>query len=88
VLVLREVTERPEGVNAGIAKLVGSCPETICAEAEAALSPPGGLRAVMPNPFGDGRAAQRIVAALLGERFEPFGSRAVASEGARPRLAV
>jgi UDP-N-acetylglucosamine 2-epimerase (non-hydrolysing) len=70
VLVAREVTERPEGVDAGLARLVGSCPDRILAEARAALACPG--RPPAPNPYGDGKAADRIAAALVGERFEPF----------------
>jgi UDP-N-acetylglucosamine 2-epimerase len=63
VLVLREVTERPEGVHAGAVKLVGVERPAIVREAVRLLDDPG-LRARMaaaPNPFGDGRAAQRII---------------------------
>lgn len=72
VLVLREVTERPEAVSAGIARIVGSCIDTILEAAEAALCPSAKLRIAAPNPYGDGRAAQRIVAGLIGEAFQPF----------------
>jgi UDP-N-acetylglucosamine 2-epimerase (non-hydrolysing) len=74
VLVLREVTERPEAVNAGLAQLTGTCPARIVAGAEAALARIAAtpVRQVVPNPYGDGRAASRIVAGLLGEEAEPF----------------
>ncbi|MDI6770698.1 MAG: UDP-N-acetylglucosamine 2-epimerase (non-hydrolyzing) [Anaerolineales bacterium] len=67
VLVLREVTERPEGVEAGSLKLVGTDRGRIVAEASRLLDDPAEharmARAV--NPFGDGHAAERIVQALL-----------------------
>jgi UDP-N-acetylglucosamine 2-epimerase (non-hydrolysing) len=75
VLVAREVTERPEGVEAGLARLVGCCPDRILAEARAALACP--VLPPAPNPYGDGEAAGRIAAALLGEPFEPFASEPV-----------
>lgn len=59
VLVLRDVTERPEGIDAGVAELVGTDPRRIVERARAALgretsgAPP-------PNPYGDGRAGERI----------------------------
>ncbi|MDD5370918.1 MAG: UDP-N-acetylglucosamine 2-epimerase, partial [Anaerolineaceae bacterium] len=65
-LVLRDVTERPEGVDAGVLKLVGTDPQRIIACARELLDDPQAharmARAV--NPFGDGHAAQQIVAAL------------------------
>jgi len=74
VLVLREVTERPEAVEAGTVRVVGTDRERIVAEASRLLDDPEEhqrmARAV--NPYGDGRASQRIVAALLGEPVEPF----------------
>ena len=57
VLVLRSVTERPEGVEAGVAQLVGSDVELIVSEAAHALSQPRGTSV---NPYGDGNAAERI----------------------------
>ncbi|MEJ5225967.1 MAG: UDP-N-acetylglucosamine 2-epimerase, partial [Anaerolineales bacterium] len=67
VLVLREVTERPEGVQAGTLKLVGTDTACIVTEANRLLDDPTAYaqmaRAV--NPFGDGHAAGRIVSALL-----------------------
>ena len=67
-LVLRKTTERPEGVEAGVLKLVGSDPDTIVQEASRLLDDPA-ARAAMTradNPFGDGHAAEKIIAAVLG----------------------
>jgi UDP-N-acetylglucosamine 2-epimerase (non-hydrolysing) len=67
VLVMREVTERPEGVQAGVVKLVGTDPDRIFAETRILLDDPVAhnrmARAV--NPYGDGRAAEKIVNAIL-----------------------
>lgn len=69
VLVLRELTERPEALEAGTARLVGSDPEVILREAARLLDDPEAHAAMAQavNPFGDGHAAERIVAALLEE---------------------
>ena len=62
VLVLREVTERPEGVDAGVATLVGTDGKKILETSRSLLrappegESPRGLR----NPYGDGRAGERI----------------------------
>ncbi|MCI0520567.1 MAG: UDP-N-acetylglucosamine 2-epimerase (non-hydrolyzing) [Chloroflexi bacterium] len=63
VLVLRQVTERPEGVEAGTVRLVGSDPQLILAEASRLLDDPQAHAAMARavNPYGDGRAAERIV---------------------------
>jgi UDP-N-acetylglucosamine 2-epimerase (non-hydrolysing) len=58
VLVLREVTERPEGIDAGVAELVGTDAAKIIAGGLQALSSDGGSRA--SNPYGDGLAGKRI----------------------------
>jgi UDP-N-acetylglucosamine 2-epimerase len=74
VLVLRETTERPEGVAAGVARLVGTDPERVFTEASRLLTSPEAYlemaRAV--NPYGDGRAAERIAAVLEGAPWTPF----------------
>jgi UDP-N-acetylglucosamine 2-epimerase (non-hydrolysing) len=71
VLVLREVTARPEAVEQGLATLVGLCRHRILAAAQAIL---GHRRLKTPaHPYGDGQAAGRIVATLLGEPFVAFG---------------
>ena len=73
VLVLREKTERPEGVEAGLARLVGTDEESIVGEAAELLSDGAARRRMSGvNPYGDGRAAERIAAILLGRPFEPF----------------
>jgi UDP-N-acetylglucosamine 2-epimerase (non-hydrolysing) len=68
VLVLREVTERPEGVRAGTLKLVGTDPAQIVSQASALLDSPAryARMARAANPFGSGQAAKHIVDALLG----------------------
>ena len=67
VLVLRETTERPEGVDAGTLKLVGTETSRIVAEAGRLLDDPVeyGKMSKASNPYGDGHAAERIVEALL-----------------------
>ncbi len=62
VLVLRETTERPEGVHAGTAKLVGTEYDAILNEASTLLGDPQAynLMAQAVSPYGDGRAAARI----------------------------
>ncbi|RKF19094.1 UDP-N-acetylglucosamine 2-epimerase (non-hydrolyzing) [Altericroceibacterium spongiae] len=63
VLVMRETTERPEGVEAGTAKLVGTDTDRIVYETERLLDDEGAYAAMARahNPFGDGQTAQRIV---------------------------
>jgi UDP-N-acetylglucosamine 2-epimerase (non-hydrolysing) len=71
VLVLREVTERPEAIEAGWAQLVGTSREAILAGVGQwfAKSRNNSLP-LAPNPFGDGRAGQRIVDLLLAHSRE------------------
>jgi UDP-N-acetylglucosamine 2-epimerase (non-hydrolysing) len=66
VLVLRENTERPEAVSAGVARLVGTDPVRIVREACRLLDDPEHYRQMARplNLFGDGRAVERIAAAL------------------------
>jgi UDP-N-acetylglucosamine 2-epimerase (non-hydrolysing) len=66
-LVLRNTTERPEGIEAGTLKLVGTKTERIVAEARNLLDNAEAYTAMAGavNPYGDGRAAERIVSALL-----------------------
>jgi len=66
ILVLRETTERPEGVDSGTAKLVGSDRELIVSEASKLLSDKSAYDAMANkvNPYGDGKAAARIVDAM------------------------
>jgi UDP-N-acetylglucosamine 2-epimerase len=69
-LVLRAVTERPEALAAGTARLVGTDPARIQAEAERLLADPAAWRrmATARNPYGDGSAAAKI-AAFMAERL-------------------
>src|SRR5690606_22591706 len=62
VLVLREVTERPEGVRAGVARLVGTGQDRIVQAADELLSDEHARRAMATarNPYGDGQAGRRI----------------------------
>jgi UDP-N-acetylglucosamine 2-epimerase (non-hydrolysing) len=66
-LVMRDTTERPEGVEAGVAQLVGTDRARIVLEAERLLTDPVAHRAMAKsvNPYGDGKAASRIVSAIL-----------------------
>jgi len=74
VLVLREKTERPEGIAAGLAKLVGTDEDRIVAEATRLLSDPSARRRMAEgvNPYGDGLASGRIADALAGRPYAPF----------------
>lgn len=72
VLVLRTTTERPEGIRVGASKLVGTDRERIVAETNRLLDDAEAYAAMarVSNPYGDGRAAQRLVARV--QRF--FGA--------------
>ena len=65
MLVLREVTERPEAIEAGFAIKVGTDPQAIVQEAVAALGRPRPKAGA--NPFGDGRAGERIADILAAD---------------------
>jgi len=69
VLVMRETTERPEAVEAGTVRLVGTDPDRIVAEAIRLLDDPSAYAAMSRahNPYGDGHAAERIVRELVRE---------------------
>ena len=68
VLVMRDTTERPEAVAAGTVKLVGTETANIVRELNRLLSDPVAYRtmSVAHNPYGDGKACQRILETLLG----------------------
>ena len=69
VLVMRKVTERPEAYEAGVAKIIGTEKEAIVREASALLTD-NSLYASMSqvkNPYGDGKAGNRIVKIILDE---------------------
>ncbi|GIO12807.1 UDP-N-acetyl glucosamine 2-epimerase [Cohnella xylanilytica] len=79
VLVLRETTERPEGIEAGTLELVGTEEEAVYARTKALLTDSAAYERMSKaaNPYGDGQASRRIAEAILhhfgrGERPEPF----------------
>jgi UDP-N-acetylglucosamine 2-epimerase (non-hydrolysing) len=81
VLVLRNETERPEAVEAGTVRIVGTERDTIVREVTTLMNDPAAYdrMAGAVNPYGDGKAARRIVAAIMremglpgGEPFEEF----------------
>lgn len=69
-LVLREKTERPEGVEAGVLRLVGTDSARIVSEASVFLDSGSAWKSRVHsvNPFGDGHAAERIAQAILEHR--------------------
>lgn len=75
VLVMRETTERPEGVVAGTARLIGTDPQRIVAEVSALLDDPAAYAAMARahNPFGDGHASERI-ASIVANGFGVAGA--------------
>jgi UDP-N-acetylglucosamine 2-epimerase (non-hydrolysing) len=67
VLVMRNTTERPEGIEAGCVRLVGNDERRIVDGVALSLADPAMLsRGPRQNPYGDGRARERIAAAILG----------------------
>ncbi|ALS24535.1 non-hydrolyzing UDP-N-acetylglucosamine 2-epimerase [Paenibacillus naphthalenovorans] len=80
VLVLRETTERPEGIDAGTLELVGTDEQRVYERAKALLSDTAMYERMSrsANPYGDGKASERIVQAILfhfnhrSDRPEPF----------------
>jgi UDP-N-acetylglucosamine 2-epimerase (non-hydrolysing) len=88
VLVMRDVTERPEAVAAGTVRLVGTQRESIV-HAVTGILEDARERAEFSrriNPYGDGHASQRIVAALTGRSFEEFLGGSVARVSLVPRV--
>ncbi len=74
VLVMRDTTERPEGVEAGTLKLVGTDEQRIYEEFTRLLDDEESYErmARTANPYGDGRACRRIADILEGKDYEPF----------------
>ncbi len=74
VLVLRDVTERPEAIAAGTARLVGTRATRIVSAVDELLDDDTlhARFAQVRNPYGDGRACERIVAALTGAPVQEF----------------
>ena len=87
VLVLRDLTERPEAVQAGLARIVGTSPEAIAGAATELLTNAVSYTAMTQgiSPYGDGKAASRIINAieyvndLRANKPAPFMSLIVAS---------
>jgi len=69
VLVMRDVTERPEAVDAGTVRLVGTDTQAIISESERLLDDESAYAAMshIHNPYGDGMASQRIVEEIVRE---------------------
>ena len=69
ILVMRKTTERPEAIEAGAARLVGTIPDCIVTEAARLLDNRKAYEVMAHaiNPYGDGHAADRILAALRGD---------------------
>lgn len=69
VLVMRNTTERPEAVQAGTAKVVGTGTDALCAAVDTLLLDPQAYSAMSQavNPYGDGRASERIIEALRNQ---------------------
>jgi UDP-N-acetylglucosamine 2-epimerase (non-hydrolysing) len=88
VLVARETSERIEGIVAGTLELVGTDPQRIFTAGHRLLTDPAAYAAMAqaPNPYGDGRSAARIVAAL--EHLRSGGGAPPAFGGGFDRLAV
>ncbi len=91
VLVLRDTTERPEGVSAGTVRLVGTDPDRVYAEVDHLLSNAQSYEAMANavNPYGDGRAAERTAAAIehmfgLRARPAPFEAESPPAQPSRP----
>lgn len=78
VLVMRDTTERPEGVEAGTLKLVGTDEENIYRHFNTLLKDAAAYHhmATASNPYGDGRACKRIADILCDEPFVPFSEEA------------
>ena len=74
VLVMRDTTERPEGVEAGTLKLVGTSEEVIYQEFTRLLDDRSAYEAMSKacNPYGDGKACKRIADILEGKSTEPW----------------
>lgn len=73
VFVMRDTTERPEAIEAGVAELVGAEADVIVERVERVLQDPAAYEAMAreSNPFGDGHAAERIVEVLKTTDFAP-----------------
>lgn len=75
VLVMRDTTERPEGIDAGTLKLVGTKEEVIYQAFTSLLENPVEYERMSKacNPYGDGHACERIADILEGKEYSPWG---------------
>ena len=75
VLVMRDTTERPEGVNAGTLRLVGTSEDVIYKSFKELLDNPEAYKKMSTacNPYGDGHACERIADILEGKEYEAWG---------------
>lgn len=75
VLVMRDTTERPEGVNAGTLRLVGTSEEEIYKSFKELLDDSEAYKKMSTacNPYGDGHACERIADILEGKEYKPWG---------------
>jgi UDP-N-acetylglucosamine 2-epimerase (non-hydrolysing) len=85
---MRDVTERPEAVAAGTVRLVGTAREAIVRAVTGLLEDASERDefAHRVNPYGDGHASERIVAALSGRPFEEFASGGIGEMPYVPRV--
>ena len=76
VLVMRDTTERPEALKSGTVHLVGTNHDLIVSEVSTLLDDPVAYEKMSKavNPYGDGKACDRIVRALKGEQVERYGA--------------
>lgn len=88
VAVLRNVTERPEGLRAGVLRLLGNDPARVAEALPALLADEEALSAMRsrPNPYGDGKAGRRVAAAVawwlgLGPRPEDWSGAEARADG-------
>jgi len=74
---------RPEAIEAGVAKLVGTNPNAITDVVQKLLHESTEYQRMSKpsNPFGDGKASERIVNILLGRPYEPFQAENTVSDG-------
>lgn len=86
VLVMRDTTERPEGVAAGTVRLVGADTDTIVSAVSELLTDADVYRAMAEavNPYGDGHAAQRVVSRLRAELSRESASPGDGSDAIEP----
>lgn len=77
VLVMRNTTKRPEGVDAGTLRLVGTDDETIYRDFKELLEDTSAYEKMSQacNPYGDGHACERIADILEGKEYHPWESR-------------